>query len=271
MTLVLSAGCAAMAVWLLVGRSPGAARARRALTPPATSRWPADGITRGVGASGRYADAGPGPPPVAAAAGGTQRFHRPVAVLAGLALALVLGGPVGVVAGTLGAVGLYRWLAGLETRERRRRRERLAAELPVAADLLAACLCAGSAFDSAAAAVADALEGPLREVLLATVATLRLGGDPAQCWRALERDEVLAPLGRALARAAETGAPVADAALRLAEEQRRERRWAAESAARKIGVQAVAPLGLCFLPAFVLLAIVPVVGGIAADVLPALR
>jgi hypothetical protein len=34
-----------------------------------------------------------------------------------------------------------------------------------------------------------------------------------------------------------------------------------------VGVKAVAPLGLCFLPAFVLLGIIPVVAGLASAII----
>ncbi|MDP9399182.1 MAG: type II secretion protein F, partial [Actinomycetota bacterium] len=57
----------------------------------------------------------------------------------------------------------------------------------------------------------------------------------------------------------------------LATEQRAARRWTAEAAARRVAVCAVAPLGACFLPAFLLLGVVPVVVGAAELVLPALR
>jgi hypothetical protein len=44
-------------------------------------------------------------------------------------------------------------------------------------------------------------------------------------------------------------------------------RAAGAEAARRVGVLVVAPLGLAFLPAFVLLGIVPVVIGLAAPLL----
>jgi hypothetical protein len=42
---------------------------------------------------------------------------------------------------------------------------------------------------------------------------------------------------------------------------------AATEAARSAGVRAVAPLGLCFLPAFVLVGVVPTVVGLATAAL----
>ena len=68
-----------------------------------------------------------------------------------------------------------------------------------------------------------------------------------------------------MSRAAVGGAPVAAAVQQVAEDARREAAAAAERAARRAGVLAVGPLGLCFLPAFLLLGVVPAVIGLAAS------
>ena len=52
----------------------------------------------------------------------------------------------------------------------------------------------------------------------------------------------------------------------LADDERDRARWAAEAAAQRAGVRAIGPLVVCFLPAFVLVGVVPVVGGIAGQV-----
>jgi Flp pilus assembly protein TadB len=148
-----------------------------------------------------------------------------------------------------------------------RRRERVVADLPVALDLLAACLTAGSPLPDATAAVARAVGGPLGTDLDAVVAVLRLGGPPAAAWSTLATPE-LAGVARTLARAAETGASLATAIAEAAREQREQAQFAAEERARGAGVYAVAPLGLCFLPAFVLVGVVPVVAGLLGTVLP---
>jgi hypothetical protein len=58
---------------------------------------------------------------------------------------------------------------------------------------------------------------------------------------------------------------MADGLALLAGDLRRRRRAAAEQRARSVGVRAAAPLGLCFLPAFVLIGVVPsVVSAFAA-------
>ncbi len=62
-------------------------------------------------------------------------------------------------------------------------------------------------------------------------------------------------------RSTESGAPLADGLTRLAEDCRRERRTETQLRARKVGVKAAGPLAACFLPAFMLVGVVPTVAG----------
>ena len=181
------------------------------------------------------------------------------AALAGLCLTVVVGGVPGLVLGAAAAAAGGRALARLEPAAARVRRERLAAELPAALDLLAACLAAGSPPPAALAAVASALDGPVADELAVVSTKLALGADPASVWAAVSTHPVLGPLGHAMVRAVESGAPVADGLVRIVEDQRRARRWDAEQKARSVGVRAAAPLALCFLPAFIVVGIVPTI------------
>ena len=79
---------------------------------------------------------------------------------------------------------------------------------------------------------------------------------------------VLAPLGRTLARAHATGAPVAIAIERLSDDLRARSRAEVEDRARTVGVKAAIPLGLCLLPAFLLLGIVPLAAGLLTSLAP---
>jgi pilus assembly protein TadC len=54
---------------------------------------------------------------------------------------------------------------------------------------------------------------------------------------------------------------------RVAADLRAARRADAEAAAQRLGVLVVLPLGLCFLPAFLLTGVVPVVVAVLGDVL----
>jgi Flp pilus assembly protein TadB len=189
-----------------------------------------------------------------------------------LAAALVVAGQDGV------GVPLALAVVVLTVPERRRaaRAERVAArlgrDLPRAADLLATCLEAGAAPADALLLVCDAVGGPVRAELQPLAAALRAGADPAAAWAATRGhearwDDPVLRLGRAFSRAASTGAPLADTVAAVAQDERERARWSAEAAARRAGVRAVGPLGLCFLPAFALLGVVPVVVGVAGEVL----
>ncbi|MGI5485220.1 type II secretion system F family protein [Microtetraspora malaysiensis] len=190
-----------------------------------------------------------------------------IAAPAGVVAFLVFGGAPGAVAGVLVAGGAWAIARRRESADVRRRRERMAADLPFAVDLIVACLRAGQPVIGAVDAVAEALGGPLGERLSWVAGQMRLGAEPEAAWGALAQDPSLAPLARAMIRAVRRGAPVAEVLTRLADDARQAARASSSAAARKAGIQAVAPLGLCFLPAFVLLGIIPVVAGLAAQVL----
>jgi Flp pilus assembly protein TadB len=180
---------------------------------------------------------------------------------------VLLGGLLGAVVGLLTAWAVWFGLGRVGSAEDRRRRARLVADLPIAVDLLAACLRGGAPWHGAVAAVADAVGGPLGDELRDVSVQISLGADPADAWLALTREPMLAPLARTAVRATSTGAALAPSLSRLARDQRRVARTAAATRARAAGIRALAPLGLCFLPAFVLLGVVPAVAGIAETIL----
>jgi hypothetical protein len=104
------------------------------------------------------------------------------------------------------------------------------------------------------------------EEFAAVLAALELGVAPAEAWLTLP-SESFGSVGRTLARATTSGAPLAEIAAAVAEDRRAALQADASAAARRAGVAAVGPLGLCFLPAFLGTAVVPVVAGLATHVL----
>jgi pilus assembly protein TadC len=196
-----------------------------------------------------------------------SRSRVGASLLAGLVAGAVVGGLPGVVVGVAVVPVLGRVLTRAGTGRERRRKRAVAADAPVAADLLAACLATGMAPASAAASVAEAVGGPVGDALHGVVARLSLGAGPEDAWDVLAAEPGLGPLARACRRAVDSGAPLADVADRLADDVRSAARADAESRAQRVGVHAVAPLGVCFLPAFLLLGVVPVVVGTAARAL----
>jgi pilus assembly protein TadC len=193
---------------------------------------------------------------------------RLAAAALGIAIALVVGGAFGVATGVGAFVAAERLLRKLEPARVRQRREGRAAELPLTLDLLSVCLQAGMPLVAALETVAAALPGPF-SADLGTVAQLqRLGARPATAWAELSTDEDLAPVARAVSRSAESGGRLAAAFDRIAADRRSALAAAGLARARSAGVIAMAPLGLCFLPAFVCLGIVPIVLSLATEVLP---
>ncbi|MFZ1362765.1 MAG: type II secretion system F family protein [Candidatus Nanopelagicales bacterium] len=200
---------------------------------------------------------------------GRQRiFIYAACGVAGLASALLLGGVLGfVVAGAVMIIG-PRVLSSLESKSTRERRELILSDAPLVAELLAACLQAGVSDQRALRSVATALNGPVVDELGVVLRALNLGTDPVQAWGMLEADSPLAPIARAFARSAQSGAPLSSLLAGVAGELRFKRSSAIETAARSVAVKAVGPLGVCFLPAFVLLGVVPLIASLFSKVAP---
>jgi Flp pilus assembly protein TadB len=183
---------------------------------------------------------------------------------------LLVGGLTGFGAGLAAGYGMERWQRG---------RTKLGAddailkaaarELPLAAELLAACLASGAGPREAAEAVGESLGGPVGEALARTAAELRLGGEPAAAWGRFGSIPGAAGLARCLERSASTGAPAAYPVARLATGLRAGRARAAKGRAGRASVLITGPVGLCFLPAFLAVGVVPVVIGLASHLLKA--
>ncbi|WNO73236.1 type II secretion system F family protein [Streptomyces sp. AM8-1-1] len=140
-------------------------------------------------------------------------------------------------------------------------------QLPLAADLLAACISAGAGPREAAEAVGESLGGPVGERLVRAAAELRLGGEPARAWGVFAQIPGAQELARCLERADSTGAPAAEPVSRLAGRLRADRSRKAAAEGRRAQVMITAPVGLCFLPAFLAVGVAPVVIGLADGLL----
>jgi Flp pilus assembly protein TadB len=210
---------------------------------------------------------GPTPATPPGSDAGWLHRHRPLwSCLAGAGAYLLLGGPLAPVAAVAAAVATWVVVTRAEPADARRRRAELRRDLPHVVDLFAAMLRAGAAPADGMVVVAGALPGAVGDRLRPVAARLALGLDPAQVWAELAADPDLGRLGRALERAHASGAPVAASVERLADDLAARSRSDAEERARAVGVKAALPLGLCLLPAFVLIGIVPLVVALLATV-----
>lgn len=134
-------------------------------------------------------------------------------------------------------------------------------------ELLAACLRAGVPVPVAVRAVADGLDVPAGTALRRTAELLALGADPTQAWLPALENAATARLATAARRSGRSGTALADSLTRLATEARAGAREQSEARAQRAGVLIAAPLGLCFLPAFLAIGVVPVLIGLAAGLM----
>jgi Flp pilus assembly protein TadB len=184
------------------------------------------------------------------------------ALLAGAAGATFVSGHAGLPVGLVAAVMTWLVAGRAEPPAVRRSREAAERDLPGLVHLLGTALEAGCDVGEGLRLVCAAHPGPAADALGLVHARLRLGVDPGDAWSAVVADPTLAPLGRAMMRAHRSGSSVVSEVARLADELGERSRQQRESRARTVGVRAAAPLGLCLLPAFLLVGVVPLVVGL---------
>ena len=194
----------------------------------------------------------------------------PGRLIAGIGAALLIA--TAVASGIPGlAVAVVLALAGwpvmVQIVRRRAAARRLAARreaAPAVLDLLGAALRAGLNPHKAVLRVAERAPDVLLGDLSPAVAALHLGGTPAAALRGVADrsglDEFRAAAA-ALEAAERWGAPPAEALAARAEALRTRARLNAEAQAGRAAVRLAFPLVLCFLPAFILLTVVPTVAG----------
>lgn len=146
-----------------------------------------------------------------------------------------------------------------QARRSRSDRAAIARGLPLALDLAAAALAAGLPLPDALESAGDGAGPPFDERWRRAAGYLRTGGDPAD---AVDQDSADHDALVVVQEGLDAGMPLADLLRGLAEARREGARWEAEAAARRVAVRVVLPLAACFLPAFILLGVVPVVVGL---------
>lgn len=194
----------------------------------------------------------------------------PIAVLgaaAGMGLGWVFAGTaaglsVGAAAGTSAAIWLVK-RAHPDGKDQRR----LAREFPLVLSFLALVVESGSPLRSAAAVVSEVCDNTNAERLRAVLARCEVGFTDGEAWRTLVDDPVWGDVARELARCVDSGAALGEV-LRSAATQAAKTEAAREIAkARSVGVASTLPLVCCFLPAFLLVGVVPIIGGLVTGYL----
>lgn len=197
----------------------------------------------------------------------TPAARRVLGGMAGLGLWVSVGGVLGLVLALAAMAALPRLIARLPDPGTAARLRRIADDVPLTLDLITSCLRAGAPLSTAVRAVGGEVGGPLSAVLADVAGHLDLGAAPVVAWRRAGELPPLQPVVETVIRVGDSGAALAPAFAQLAAEERERARRAQEVAVRRIGVFVVIPLGLCFLPAFLLIGVVPIVAGLVSGLL----
>ncbi|SDQ96713.1 type II secretion system F family protein [Actinopolyspora saharensis] len=195
--------------------------------------------------------------------GGTLVTSCGVAVFAALVVFPLAGTVIAVLAGTGAGWAISRVLGGSGS-------GRTTHPLGVASgwNLLAVGLRAGLPATALLREVAEDFEGTAAEGLREVACALELGTDSVSAWEPALRRSETAELARAARRSARSGSGLARVAEELAARAREEAREDAAARAGRVEVWVSAPLGLCFLPAFFCLGVLPVVLGMMQRIGP---
>jgi pilus assembly protein TadC len=138
-------------------------------------------------------------------------------------------------------------------------------DVVVVLGLLDAAIASGAGLPRALTAVGRTIGGDDGRGLVSASAALVMGADWETAWSVVP--ERLTPVARCLSATWSSGAAPGPALRAASEHLQRERRTTAREAAGRLGVRLVLPLGLCFLPAFVLIGLVPVMVSVGAEVI----
>lgn len=184
----------------------------------------------------------------------------------GVLAVMVLGVVPAVLAGVAG-VGAR---AGRVRASRRRSNQLVDGAMPELIDLFVIASAAGHTAHGCLDVVADRAPGPVRDALVSARTLVSRGASLADGLQQIgpRLGALGPPLIEALIGGQRTGSPLAPALRQVAATARDRRRRAAEEAARRLPVTLLFPLVCCVLPAFGLLAVVPLLAGSLGSLRP---
>lgn len=152
--------------------------------------------------------------------------------------------------------GLPAWVG---TREEARRQGQVEAGVPLVCDLLAVCLGAGLPLRGALRVVAEVSDPATRDLLEGVWNQIDLGIDEARAWRSLGEADAYRGVARDLARSLDAGTGLVELLGKRAVEARAAHATTLRSRARRVSVTGVLPMVVCYLPAFLLVGVVPII------------
>lgn len=152
-----------------------------------------------------------------------------------------------------------RVIQSLPTNQQAQSQLSIAAELPFFGQMLAALIMTGLNLLIALEVVAPLLNSELNRRTNRTIDLLKVGSSPPNAWQEWQEDPVTRDWVGGLIRAQERGRPLANLLRVSAASLVDQRARRAQMQVSKLGVKLSLPIGICFLPAFIFGAIVPIV------------
>ena len=152
-----------------------------------------------------------------------------------------------------------RVIQSLPTNQQAQSQLSIEAELPFFGQMLASLIMTGLNLLIALEVVAPLLNSELNRRTNRTIDLLKVGASPANAWQEWQEDSVTRDWVGGLIRAQERGRPLANLLRVSAASLVDQRTRRAQMQVSKLGVKLSLPIGICFLPAFIFGAIVPIV------------
>ena len=183
-------------------------------------------------------------------------------LLIGGTIVLWQPGDLGVVLGLLAGLLASRVLANLVTGEQDRSDAVRAEQLPIALDVMSLGLDAGLAWHRSVGYAAACVDPVIAEPLLLAAHRLELGARAGEVWTGAP---ALLEIGEVISRSERSGSAVSDLLRQSADALRARTRAERLARAKRLGVTVMGPVTLCFLPAFIVLGLVPLIGSMLGE------
>jgi len=134
-------------------------------------------------------------------------------------------------------------------------------------ELFVACVRAGLSVQQATSAVSIVADEPTATYWIQVNSLLALGVEPERAWVHMSQLPGLQELARLVVMSEYSGAAIASGCQRLGDTLRADATSNAIAKAERAGVFISLPMAMCFLPAFIVLGLVPVVISLGAQLL----
>lgn len=158
----------------------------------------------------------------------------------------------------LTVVTVLAWV-GAERLAEKQQQQKTINLLPHCWQLIAMCIEAGSSMNHSLEIVIQVIEDrKIRRQLNQVLARLQIGDSEEQSWKILKNDPAWQPVVADIGWASKTGTPLVKMLKTHAEDLQQLQQHKLNLHARKVSVKAVFPLVCCFLPAFMLVGVVPI-------------